>query len=42
VLRQFTWNRAFHAQIATYASLVGAHRMAIADTEILEARSPSS
>jgi alpha-1,6-mannosyltransferase len=42
VLRQFTWNRAFHAQIATYASLVGAHRVAVADTEILEARSPSS
>jgi alpha-1,6-mannosyltransferase len=42
VLRQFTWNRAFHSQIATYASLVGAHRVAVADTEILEARSPSS
>jgi alpha-1,6-mannosyltransferase len=42
VLRQFTWNRAFHAQIATYASLVGAHRAPVADSEILEARSPSS
>jgi alpha-1,6-mannosyltransferase len=42
VLRHFTWNRAFHAQLAAYAALVGAHRMPIADTPILELRSPSS
>jgi len=42
VLRHFTWNRAFHAQIATYNSLVGAHRVPLADAEVLEARSPSS
>jgi len=42
VLRQFTWHRAFHTQIATYASLVGAHRVPIADSGILEARSPTS
>jgi alpha-1,6-mannosyltransferase len=29
VLRQFTWDRAFHAQSAAYASLVGAHRPAL-------------
>ena len=28
VLRHFTWSRAFHTQIATYASLVGAPRQA--------------
>jgi alpha-1,6-mannosyltransferase len=42
VLRQFTWNRAFHTQLITYASLVGAHRVPLVDTPILEARSPSS
>jgi alpha-1,6-mannosyltransferase len=42
VLRHFTWNRAFHAQLAAYAALVGAHRMPITDTPILELRSPSS
>jgi alpha-1,6-mannosyltransferase len=29
VLRQFTWDRAFHLQTAAYASLVGAHRTAL-------------
>ncbi|MFZ0006626.1 MAG: hypothetical protein WAK94_00105, partial [Steroidobacteraceae bacterium] len=29
VLRQFTWDRAFQAQTAAYASLVGAHRPAL-------------
>ncbi len=29
VLRQFTWDRAFHAQSAAYASLAGAHRAAL-------------
>ena len=42
VLRQFTWGRAFHAQLATYASLVGAQRVPLPDTPILELRSPSS
>jgi alpha-1,6-mannosyltransferase len=42
VLRQFTWDRSFHRQMATYASLVGAPRRAAAGTEILELRSPSS
>jgi alpha-1,6-mannosyltransferase len=42
VLRHFTWNRAFHTQIAAYAALVGAQRVAVADTPILELRSPSS
>jgi alpha-1,6-mannosyltransferase len=42
VLRHFTWSRAFHTQLATYASLVGAQRLPAADTAILELRSPSS
>jgi len=42
VLRQFTWSRAFHTQLATYASLVGAQRVPLPDTPILELRSPSS
>jgi len=42
VLRHFTWNRAFHTQLASYASLVGAQRMPVAETPILELRSPSS
>ena len=42
VLRHFTWNRAFHAQLATYASLVGAQRLPVTDSPILELRSPTS
>jgi alpha-1,6-mannosyltransferase len=42
ILRHFTWHRAFHAQVNTYASLVGASRAPVTDTPILEARSPSS
>lgn len=43
ILRQFTWNRAFHAQLIAYASLVGARRAAVTDdAPILEARSSSS
>jgi alpha-1,6-mannosyltransferase len=42
VLRHFTWNRAFHTQLAAYASLLGAQRQPVADTPILELRSPSS
>jgi hypothetical protein len=42
VLRHFTWSRAFHTQLAAYASLLGAQRVPAADTAILELRSPSS
>jgi alpha-1,6-mannosyltransferase len=42
VLRHFTWSRAFHTQLAAYASLVGAQRQPVTDTPILELRSPSS
>jgi alpha-1,6-mannosyltransferase len=42
VLRHFTWSRAFHNQLATYASLVGAQRLPVTDTPALELRSPSS
>ena len=42
VLRHFTWSRAFHTQLAAYASLLGAPRAAVTDTPILELRSPSS
>ena len=36
VLKHFTWNRAFHAQLGAYASLIGAHRLQLEATEILE------
>jgi alpha-1,6-mannosyltransferase len=42
VLRQFTWHRAFHAQMATYASLVGTQRLPLPAADILSLRSPSS
>jgi alpha-1,6-mannosyltransferase len=43
VLRHFTWHRAFHTQMAAYASLLGVRRApAAAEAEILELRSPSS
>jgi alpha-1,6-mannosyltransferase len=42
VLRHYTWSRAFHAQLAAYASLLGTQRVPVVDTPILEARSPSS
>ena len=42
VLKQFTWHRAFHAQMATYASLIGTQRLPLPETEILSLRSPSS
>lgn len=42
VLKQFTWQRAFHGQIATYAGLVGTQRMPVRDSQILPLRSPSS
>jgi alpha-1,6-mannosyltransferase len=42
VLRHYTWSRAFHTQLAVYASLLGTQRLPVGDTPILEARSPSS
>jgi len=42
VLRHFTWGRAFHLQLAAYASLLGSQRAPLTDTPILELRSPSS
>jgi alpha-1,6-mannosyltransferase len=38
VLQHFTWERAFQAQTAAYASLVGTRRLALADGEALELR----
>ncbi len=35
VVRQFTWQRAFHTQMATYASLVGAQRQRLPEGQIL-------
>jgi alpha-1,6-mannosyltransferase len=42
VLQQFTWNKAFQAQMAAYASLVGAHRIPVPARQVIELRSPSS
>lgn len=42
VLRHFTWNRAFQAQLAAYASLVGARRLPVAEAPVFELRSPTS
>ena len=42
VLRHFTWSRAFHSQLAAYASLLGAQRLPLPDTPILELRSGGS
>ena len=41
VLKQFTWNRAFHAQVNVYASLMGAQRLPLAEA-IEPLRSPTS
>lgn len=41
VLRQFTWDRAFHAQTAAYAVLVGAHRPMVAAEAEFGLHSPS-
>jgi len=38
VLKHFTWDRAFQAQTAAYASLVGARRLQLGDVEVLELR----
>ena len=43
VLRQFTWNQAFQAQTAVYASLVGARRAKpVPAGSVIELRSPTS
>ena len=43
VLRHFTWNKAFQAQTAIYASLVGARRAKpVPASSVLELRSPMS
>jgi alpha-1,6-mannosyltransferase len=42
VLRQFTWQRAFHTQMATYASIAGLQRLPVSEAEILPLRSTSS
>jgi alpha-1,6-mannosyltransferase len=42
VLRQFTWTRAFHAQLSIYASLFGLQRQPVTDATLLGMRSPTS
>jgi alpha-1,6-mannosyltransferase len=42
VLRQFTWQRAFHGQFAAYASLVGARRLPVAKAQVIELSTPTS
>jgi len=42
VLQQFTWQRAFQTQMATYASLTARQRRALPQAQILPLRSPSS
>jgi alpha-1,6-mannosyltransferase len=42
VLRQFTWQRSFERQMATYASLTARQRRPLPQTQILPLRSPSS
>lgn len=41
VLRKFTWQKAFQAQIATYASLVGAHQQPLLEQQVIELHSRS-
>jgi alpha-1,6-mannosyltransferase len=41
VLRQFTWHRAFHAQVNVYASLLGRERLPLAEG-IEPLRSPTT
>ena len=41
VLRQFTWQRAFHGQFAAYASLLGARRLPLAPAQIIELGTPT-
>jgi alpha-1,6-mannosyltransferase len=40
VLKHFTWHRAFHAQMSTYAALAGAHRESVPAGLGLELRAP--
>jgi alpha-1,6-mannosyltransferase len=42
VLRHFTWNKAFQAQTAAYASLVGVRRVTVPRRQVIELRSPTS
>jgi alpha-1,6-mannosyltransferase len=42
VLRRFTWQKAFQAQLTAYASLVGTRRLTVPKHEIIELRSPTS
>jgi alpha-1,6-mannosyltransferase len=42
VLRQFTWDRAFHTQMNSYAALAGTQRLPLPEAEILPLNSPSS
>ncbi len=42
VLRRFTWQKAFQAQLTAYASLVGARRLPVPEQQVIELRSPSS
>jgi alpha-1,6-mannosyltransferase len=38
VLKRFTWDRAFHAQTAAYASLLGERRLRLTEAQALELR----
>ena len=40
VLKSFTWDRAFQAQTAAYASLIGARRVAVGAAEFLSDAAP--
>jgi hypothetical protein len=42
VLKQFTWNKAFQAQTAAYASLLGIQRHTARGEAVMELRSPTS
>jgi alpha-1,6-mannosyltransferase len=42
VLRRFTWNKAFQAQMTAYACLVGARRVTMPEGQVIELRSPTS
>lgn len=42
VLRQFTWDRAFHTQMNSYAALAGTQRLPLPEAKILPLNSPSS
>jgi alpha-1,6-mannosyltransferase len=40
VLRRFTWQKAFQAQLAVYATLVGTRKLTVPEQQIVELRSP--